>query len=52
MTVTGIGAELIAELTAERGLPLHELTAHRATLEDAFMQLTRGAVEFGDGRAS
>jgi ABC-2 type transport system ATP-binding protein len=52
MIVTGIGAERVAELTAERALPLHELTAHRATLEDAFMQLTRGAVEFGEGNAS
>jgi ABC-2 type transport system ATP-binding protein len=52
VTVTGLDAARIAELTAERGLPLHELTPQRATLEQAFMQLTRDAVEFGDKRAS
>jgi ABC-2 type transport system ATP-binding protein len=51
LTVTGLDVARIAELTAERGLPLHELTPQRATLEQAFMQLTRDAVEFGDRRA-
>jgi ABC-2 type transport system ATP-binding protein len=52
LTVTGLDPSHIAALTAERGLPLHELTPQRATLEEAFMQLTRDAVEFGDRRAS
>ena len=49
VTVTGLDAARIATLTAERGLLLHELSPQRATLEEAFMQLTRGAVEFGEG---
>jgi ABC-2 type transport system ATP-binding protein len=52
LTVTGLDAARVAELTAARGLPLHELTPQRATLEQAFMQLTRDAVEFGDQRVS
>jgi ABC-2 type transport system ATP-binding protein len=52
LTVTGLDAARVAELTAERGLSLHELTPQRATLEQAFMQLTRDAVEFGDQRVS
>ena len=52
LTVTGLEAARIAELTAEHGLPLQELAPQRATLEQAYMQLTGGAVEFGDRRAS
>lgn len=52
LTVTGLDAARVAELTAERGLSLHELSPQRATLEQAFMQLTRDVVEFGDPRAS
>jgi ABC-2 type transport system ATP-binding protein len=52
LTVTGLDAARIAELTAEHGLPLQELAPQRATLEQAYMQLTGGAVEFGDRRAS
>ena len=52
VTVTGLDTARIAELTAERGLLLHELAPQRATLEEAFMHLTRGAVEFEDGGAS
>ena len=50
--VTGLDAARIAELTAERGLPLHELTPERATLEQAYMELTRDSVEFGDPEAA
>ena len=50
--VTGLDVTRIADLTAERGLPLHELTPQRATLEESYMQLTRDSVEFGDRRAS
>ena len=52
LTVTGLDAARIAELTSARGLPLHELTPQRATLEQAYLQLTRDAVEFGDRRTS
>jgi ABC-2 type transport system ATP-binding protein len=46
LTVSGLDAVRIAELTAERGLRLHELTPERTTLEEAFMHLTRDAVEY------
>jgi ABC-2 type transport system ATP-binding protein len=46
LEVSGLPAERIAGLMAERGLRLHELTPHRASLEDAYMELTRDAVEY------
>nr|BFE58867.1 ATP-binding cassette domain-containing protein [Dactylosporangium thailandense] len=46
LTVTGVAAEeVIARLTAA-GVPFSEVSAHRATLEDAYLDLTRDAVEF------
>ena len=45
LTVSGLDTPQIAELAAARGLPLHELSPRRATLEEAFMRLTRDAVE-------
>jgi len=50
LTVTGLAAERVAQLAADRGLPLYELTPHRASLEDAYLQLTRDEVEFAAGR--
>jgi ABC-2 type transport system ATP-binding protein len=49
ITVIGLDAARIAELTAERGLLLHELTPQRASLEDAYIELTQDAVEFTAG---
>ncbi|MEU4377032.1 ABC transporter ATP-binding protein [Pseudonocardia alni] len=40
-TVTGLDAADIGGLAAQHGLPLHELTPWRPSLEDAFMTLTR-----------
>jgi ABC-2 type transport system ATP-binding protein len=39
-------ADRIAALLTARGLPFSELTRHRATLEEAYLELTRDAVEF------
>src|SRR5262245_8069416 len=50
--VTGLDAAQIADLAAERGHPLHELTPQRATLEQAYMQLTRDSIEYGDPGAT
>jgi ABC-2 type transport system ATP-binding protein len=36
----------IGELAAARGLPLHELTPQNASLEDAYLSLTRDEVEY------
>jgi ABC-2 type transport system ATP-binding protein len=49
LTVTGLDAARIADLTVERGLHVHELSPHRASLEEAFMELTRDAVEYTAG---
>jgi ABC-2 type transport system ATP-binding protein len=46
LTVKGLSAErTVAALTA-RHVPFTEVSAHRATLEEAYMELTRDAVEF------
>jgi len=49
LTVNGLTAERIADLVAAGGLRLHELAPRRASLEDAYMQLTRGAIDFAAG---
>src|SRR5258705_7043397 len=46
LEVHGLSAERIGELAAQQQLILHELTPHRASLEDAYMRLTGDAVEF------
>jgi hypothetical protein len=46
LVVTGLAPERVAALVVERGLPLHALTPHRASLEDAYMELTRDAVDY------
>jgi ABC-2 type transport system ATP-binding protein len=46
ITVKGLSAErTVAALTADQ-VPFAEVSAHRATLEEAYMELTRDAVEF------
>jgi ABC-2 type transport system ATP-binding protein len=51
LIVTGLDASRIADLAVERALPLHELSPHRTSLEDAFMELTRDAVEFSSAES-
>ncbi|MEV7235569.1 ATP-binding cassette domain-containing protein [Streptomyces sp. NPDC051020] len=46
LTVSGLAAEHIVTLLGESGVPFSEVSAHRATLEEAYMELTRDAVEF------
>jgi ABC-2 type transport system ATP-binding protein len=46
LTVTGMDAAKIGELAASASVVLHELTPV-ASLEDAFMELTSGSLEFG-----
>jgi ABC-2 type transport system ATP-binding protein len=47
LTVTGLPAARIGELAASASVVLHELTPQLATLEDAFLELTAGSLEFG-----
>jgi ABC-2 type transport system ATP-binding protein len=46
VTVTGLSAERIVVLLGDAGVPFAEVSAHRASLEEAYMELTRDAVEF------
>ena len=46
LVVSGLEPDRIAQLVAEHGLRLEELYRERASLEDAFIDLTRDAVEY------
>ncbi|GAA0586186.1 ATP-binding cassette domain-containing protein [Paractinoplanes ferrugineus] len=48
--VTGLSAREIGLAAATRGIPLFELTPQNASLEEAFMDLTRDAVEYEAAR--
>jgi ABC-2 type transport system ATP-binding protein len=41
-------APRIAEVAARAGIVVHELTPQRASLEQAFMELTEGSLEYGE----
>ncbi|GII77220.1 hypothetical protein Sru01_22020 [Sphaerisporangium rufum] len=47
MVVIGVTAAEVGRLAADAGAVLHELTPRRASLEEAFMELTRDSVEYG-----
>lgn len=49
LQVTGMPAEEIGVLAAEHGLVLHELHTQSASLEDAYMELTRSSREYLTG---
>jgi ABC-2 type transport system ATP-binding protein len=46
LTVSGLAAETVVALLGERGVPFAEVSAHHATLEQAYLELTRDQVEF------
>ena len=46
LAVSGLPAEQIASVLGNSGVSFSGLSAHRATLEEAYMELTREAVEF------
>ncbi|MCU1680839.1 MAG: lantibiotic transport ATP-binding protein [Amycolatopsis sp.] len=46
LTVSGLPAQRVVALLGESGVPFSEVSAHRASLEEAYMELTRGVVEF------
>jgi ABC-2 type transport system ATP-binding protein len=49
LTVTKLDAAAIGAIAARDGVVLHELTPQRASLEEAFMALTKEHLEFGAG---
>jgi ABC-2 type transport system ATP-binding protein len=52
LTISGLPAERIVALLSESSVPFTEVTAHRATLEQAYMELTKDAVEYESGGPS
>jgi len=46
LTVSGLAPERAVALLNASGVPFSEVSAHRATLEEAYMELTHDAVEF------
>ena len=46
VTVRGLPAEKVVTVLATAAVPFSEVSAHRASLEDAYLELTRDAVEF------
>ena len=52
VTVTSLPAERVVAVLTAHQVPFAEVSAHRATLEEAYMELTRGAVEFRAGGAA
>src|ERR1051325_11619293 len=49
LSVKGLAAEQIVTILGAGGVPFSEISGHRATLEDAYMELTRDAVEYAGG---
>ncbi len=46
LLVSGMEARRIGDVAAEHGIRLHELSPRRASLEDAFMELTHDSVSY------
>ena len=46
LTMSGLPAERVVALLTGNAIPFAEVSAHRASLEDAYLKLTQDAVEF------
>jgi ABC-2 type transport system ATP-binding protein len=46
LTISGLPPQRIVALLNDHGVPFSEIAAHRATLEEAYLELTRDSVEF------
>jgi ABC-2 type transport system ATP-binding protein len=46
LEVQGLRSDDIGDVAAAQGIALHELTPEQASLEEAFMRLTKDAVEY------
>jgi ABC-2 type transport system ATP-binding protein len=51
VTVGGLTAAAVVALLTDNAVPFTEISAHRASLEEAYMELTREAVEFRAGQS-
>jgi ABC-2 type transport system ATP-binding protein len=47
LSVSGLDAPRIGEIAAANRIVLHELTPQLGSLEEAFMEMTAGSVEYG-----
>ena len=52
LEIGGLTAEQIGDAAAEHGFAIHELTPQHASLEEAFMDLTREDVEYRAGQVA
>jgi ABC-2 type transport system ATP-binding protein len=52
LSVTGLDAPRIGEIAAANRIVLHELSPRLASLEEAFLELTAGSVEYGGDAAA
>ena len=46
LAVTGLDCRQVGDIAGAAGCTLHELSPQRASLEEAFMELTKGSVEY------
>jgi ABC-2 type transport system ATP-binding protein len=46
LTISGLASERIVALLGDGAVPFSEVSTHRSTLEEAYMELTRESVEF------
>ncbi|MGX1471575.1 UNVERIFIED_CONTAM: ABC-2 type transport system ATP-binding protein [Streptomyces canus] len=46
LSVTGMAAENVVSLLGAHAVPFSEVSSHRASLEEAYMELTRDAVQY------
>jgi ABC-2 type transport system ATP-binding protein len=51
LIISGFSAERTVALLTDHQIPFAEVATHRATLEEAYMELTREAVEFSAGQS-
>jgi ABC-2 type transport system ATP-binding protein len=46
LTISGLTTERVVELLGRSAVPFSEVSAHRASLEEAYLELTRDVVEY------
>ena len=52
VTVSGLAPEKVVLLLGENAVPFSEVSAHRASLEEAYLELTRDSVEYRAGTSA
>ena len=50
LAISGLPAERVVSLLNEQKVPFSEVSAHRASLEEAYLELTRDAVQYRAGQ--